>query len=125
MHRLLEEKGWSLRPSRTPGDIGVDDNGVELFREFYLYSFTESLDFRKNRVKYPLTYQAFDRNEVIDNWDKIQKDSLTDVGKHTMFIIPTNSSRVVLWKAGGNTIQNIFTTVDKRWYLTKIIVTKD
>jgi len=81
VYKLLEEKGWSLSSSTTPGDIQLDDNRVELFPDFYFNNFAKSIEFKKSRIKYPLTYLVFDQNEVIDNWDKIQKDSLIDLGK--------------------------------------------
>jgi hypothetical protein len=97
----------------------VEIQDTEYFGQFYYKNFKTDRDFKMTRIKYPLTLTDVDNQTVkFDKWED-GIDTLTTTSDSEVFIHGTNST-LVFWDKKDCTIQNEFTRLDGRWYLTGV-----
>lgn len=89
----------------------------EIFANFYYDKFTVDQDFKKSRIKYPLTIiDATDKQIELRTWEQ-RIDTLLVAAKDAVFISQTD---MMVITDRNSTLENTFKKIDGLWYLTEL-----
>jgi len=97
--------------------VFLDNQERENFGDFYFNKFTVDPDFKKTRIKYPLTITDFGGKKIeLKTWEQ-RIDTLLVDPKEAIFI---TQSDMMLVMDNTTTLQNTFKKIDGHWFLTEL-----